>query len=195
MASGPLAPRVIGSLAPSVRDVVLAPAGYQRRTRTWRSMSFAGLRFAVPPRWPVARTAYAFGCDPPDIAFSPPSVTLDTDTNLARLPCPYPRPGPPRDKRRPDRRGQCRRLPTRPPADGLRIVVNGLQMYLDAGLPLQRPRLGCRTARALHAGQGDNWAWDGEHGWGRVGFYHGVGPHHCANDRIGHRRGPSRLSR
>jgi hypothetical protein len=92
MASGPLAVRVIGSLAPSVRDIVFEHRTVGTQPRTWRSMSFAGLGFAVPPSWPVAHTAYAFGCDHPDVAFSSPSVTFDTDNNLARLPCPYPLP-------------------------------------------------------------------------------------------------------
>ena len=82
----------------------------------------------------MAHTTYAFGCDPPDIAFSSPSVTLDTDSNLARLPCPYPLPA---------RRGTngvqvdagSAGAPNSVPAGGLRIVVNGLQMYVDEAFP------------------------------------------------------------
>ena len=134
MASGPLAARVIGSLAPSVRDLVLEQRAVGAQPGPWRSMNFAGLGFAVPPSWPVARTTYAFGCDPPDIAFSSPSVTLDADSNLARLPCPYPLPA---------RRGTngvqidagSAGAPNSVPADGLRIVVNGLQMSVDEAFP------------------------------------------------------------
>ncbi|MGO9659481.1 MAG: hypothetical protein ACLP7F_14150 [Acidimicrobiales bacterium] len=134
MASGPLAPRVIGSLAPSVREVVLRQRVTSAAPGTWRSMSFAGLRFSVPPRWPVYQTAYAFECDPPDNAFSAPAVTLDTGTNMARLPCPYPVPA---------RHGAngvqidegSVAAPNPAAADGLSLVVNGLQMYLEAAYP------------------------------------------------------------
>ena len=85
-------PTLIGSLAPSVRDAVLGGRAAGTPAASWHAISFAGLRFAVPPSWPVSRTAYAFGCDPRDMGFPNASVTLDTDTNLARLPCPYPIP-------------------------------------------------------------------------------------------------------
>jgi hypothetical protein len=134
MASGPLALRVIGSLAPSVRDIVLRDRAIGIGPGTWRSMSFAGLRFGAPPSWPVSRTTYAFGCDPPDIAFSGPSVTLDTDTNVARLPCPYPIPA--RDGTNGIQIDEgSTAAPNTVPADGLHLVVNGLQMYVDAAYP------------------------------------------------------------
>jgi hypothetical protein len=134
MASGPQGPQVIGSLAPSVRDVVLRERATGTGPGTWRSMSFAGLDFAVPPSWPVSRTAYAFACDPPDIAFSGPSVTLDTDTNVARLPCPYPIPA--RDGTNGVQIDEGNMAaPNTVPADGRRLVVNGLQMYVDGAYP------------------------------------------------------------
>ncbi len=106
IASGPLAPRVIGSLAPSVRDIVLGGQATATPPAPWRTMTFAGLHFAVPPSWPVSRSAYAFGCDPPDVGFANASVILDTDTDLARLPCPYPLPPRRSAQWHPDRRGQ-----------------------------------------------------------------------------------------
>jgi hypothetical protein len=134
MASGPLAARVISSLAPSVRDIVLRHPAVGAQRGPWRSMSFAGLGFAVPASWPVAQATFAFGCGLPDVAFPAPSVTLDTDSNLARLPCPYPLPA---------RRGTnglqidagSAGAPNMLPGSGLRIVVNGLQMYVDRAYP------------------------------------------------------------
>jgi hypothetical protein len=82
----------------------------------------------------VSRTTYAFGCAPTDIAFSGPSVTLGTDTNTARLPCPYILParvgsnGVQIDQGSPA-------APNGVPKDALPIVVNGLRMYVDEAYP------------------------------------------------------------
>jgi hypothetical protein len=133
MASGPLAQRIIGSLESSVRYAVL----HERTVATppsWRWLSFAGLRFAVPPTWPLSRTAYAFGCAPTDIAFSGPSVTLDTDTNTAKLPCPYLFPARPGTNGAQVDEGSPA-APNTVPTDALHMVVNGLQMYLDDAYP------------------------------------------------------------
>ncbi len=134
MVSGALARRVIGTLAPSVRDIVLGAPATGAPPTPWRTMSFAGLRFAVPPSWPVSRTAYAFACDPPDIGFATASVTLDTDTNLARLPCPYP--VPPREARNGiqiDEGSAAAPNPVLP--HGAPMVVHGLRLYIDGGYP------------------------------------------------------------
>ncbi len=134
MASGPLAPRIIGSLAPSVRDEILQPRTTASPAGSWRSMSFAGLRFAVPPSWPVARTAYAFGCAPTDVAFSGPSVTLATDTNTARLPCPYFLPARPGTNGLQIDQGSGA-APNTVPQGAPAIAVNGLKMYVDEACP------------------------------------------------------------
>jgi hypothetical protein len=134
MASGPLAGGVISSLAPSVRDVVLAGRATAKPPTAWRAISFGGLRFAVPPGWPVSRTAYAFECDPPDIAFPSASVTLDTDANLARLACPYLIP--PREATNGVQIDEgSAAAPNAVPVHGLHMLVNGLQVYVDGAYP------------------------------------------------------------
>jgi hypothetical protein len=134
MASGPGAGRVIRSLAPSVRDVVLEGGKAAARTGLWRSVSFAGLDFAVPAGWPVSRTAYAFGCAPTDIAFSAPAVTLDTDTDTARLPCPYifpPRMGTNGVQIDQGSLG----APNAVTQSGPLLLVNGLRVHVDDAYP------------------------------------------------------------
>ena len=134
MVSGPLARRVIGSLAPSVRDIVLGGRANGTAPAPWRAMSFAGLTFTVPPSWPVYRTAYAFGCDPPDMGFPRAAVTLDTDTNLARLPCPYPIPSREAHNGLQIDEGSAA-APNALPVHSSSMVVNGLRIYIDGGYP------------------------------------------------------------
>ena len=104
------------------------------RPASWRSMSFAGLHFAVPAGWPLTRTSYAFGCAPTDIAFSAPSVTLATDTNTERLPCPYMFPARPGTNGVQIDQGSLT-APNTVPQGAPPMLVNGLEMYVDEAYP------------------------------------------------------------
>jgi hypothetical protein len=100
--SGPLAQRVLHTLTRSPRTVALATGPAPTVPSSWRSVTFAGLRFSVPAVWPITRTSgAAFGlgssCATPGVAFPDyvaPSlltygVTLDTDTHFLAPPaCP-----------------------------------------------------------------------------------------------------------
>ena len=95
IATGPLARRIIDTLARSPRVVALASGPAPSVPSSWRSVTFAGLRFSVPAVWPITRTSgAAFGlgspCATPGVAFpdyvAPDGVTLDT--NLYRLAVP-----------------------------------------------------------------------------------------------------------
>jgi hypothetical protein len=135
MASGPLAQRVVDSLAPSLRHVVLEDRNTASIPSSWRSISFAGLRLAVPPTWPVSRSAFSFNCEPLDTTFSTPSVVLDTDTiNTEAISCPY---------IPPVRLGSdgvqidagSAAAPNALPKNSQRFVLDGLQMYVDEEYP------------------------------------------------------------
>ncbi len=83
--------RVTDTLAVSPRAVVLASGPGPAVPSSWRSVSFAGLRFSVPADWPVSRTSgAAFGlgtpCATSGVAFPAPGVTLSTDQHRLRPP-------------------------------------------------------------------------------------------------------------
>lgn len=84
---GTLGQRVLRTLMVSARAVVLAPGGAVRVPPTWRPVSFGGLRFSVPPDWPVARRSIVNvpgnPCRTLGISlsgYSQPRVSLSTDT-------------------------------------------------------------------------------------------------------------------
>ncbi len=85
--TGTLRPRVLHTLTASPRAVVLAP-GPSPTPRSWRSISFDGLRFAVPPTWTMNRRAHAPPCAT-DIVLPEPGVTLARGPALP-VPCPLP---------------------------------------------------------------------------------------------------------
>lgn len=134
MASGPLVQRVIDSLAPSLRDVVLRDRTTASIPASWRWISFAGLRFAVPSTWSVSRSALSTSCGPIDTTFSTPLVVLDNDTLSEMIPCPY---IPPArlgsDGLRIDAGSAT--APNLLPKSSQRFVLNGLQMYVDQTHP------------------------------------------------------------
>ena len=73
--TGPLQPRVLHTLTASPRAVALASGPPSPTPRSWRSISFDGLRFAVPPTWTMTRRAHAPPCAT-DIVLPEPGVTL-----------------------------------------------------------------------------------------------------------------------
>jgi hypothetical protein len=82
--NGPFTRRVLGTLTRSPRTVALASGSPLAVPSSWRSVSFAGLRFSVPPGWPVKRrTAVTPGlggiCTTPGVAFWQTAVVLSTD--------------------------------------------------------------------------------------------------------------------
>jgi hypothetical protein len=59
---GPLGQRVLHTLTWSPRSVVLAPGSSPAVPSSWRYVSFAGLRFSVPDRWPSHRLVDVHEC-------------------------------------------------------------------------------------------------------------------------------------
>jgi hypothetical protein len=84
---GPLADRVLHSITYSPRAVALATT-HSSVPKSWRWVSFKGIRLAVPRRWTVNRAAHAPICAN-DLRLSRPGVTL---ASRAALPasCPAP---------------------------------------------------------------------------------------------------------
>ena len=82
---GLLAQQVLHTLTRSPRAVALARGPAPSVPSSWRSVTFARLRFSVPANWPVDRTSLAVGlgviCGMPRVALgrtSAQEVTLDT---------------------------------------------------------------------------------------------------------------------
>ena len=98
--NGPLGLRVLHTLTWSPRSVVLAPGTSSAVPSSWRSVSFAGLRFSVPANWSAYRTALltpGLGaiCRTQGVAFVVTSVTLSTDAHRFLVPfCPRMSPTP-----------------------------------------------------------------------------------------------------
>ena len=99
---GPLGQRVLHTLTWSPRSVVLAPGSSPAIPSSWRYVSFAGLRFSVPAKWPLNRTQVTPGlgaiCREQGVAFWDTTVTLSTDSRrLLAVLCPRmsPTPQPP----------------------------------------------------------------------------------------------------
>ena len=88
--SRPLQPGILHSITYSPRAVALASTASVLPTvpTGWRSISFRGVRFAVPPSWSVHRAAHAPACSS-DTALSHAGVTLASGPELA-VPCPSP---------------------------------------------------------------------------------------------------------
>ncbi len=94
-ANGPLASRILRTLSRSPRAVALAQGRAPRVPRSWRRISFGGLRASVPAQWPVRDLDdWGSACDtaPPwELALpdaSQPSVTLDEGRAPPPEPCP-----------------------------------------------------------------------------------------------------------
>ena len=97
--NGPLGLRVLHTLTWSPRSVVLAPGTSSAVPSSWRSVSFAGLRFSVPANWSAYRTLLTPGlgaiCRTQGVAFVVTSVTLSTDAHRFLVPfCPRMSPTP-----------------------------------------------------------------------------------------------------
>jgi hypothetical protein len=95
---GPLGQRVLHTLTRAPRDVALASGPARLVPSSWRSVSFAGLRFSVPlghsqtrrgvtlpADWTVNQTSETPGlgaiCRTPGVALSSTTVTLSTDAH------------------------------------------------------------------------------------------------------------------
>ena len=90
---GVLGQRVLHTLTRSPRAVALAPGPGPSVPSSWRSVSFAGLRFSVPATWPVQHTANWDVCGAPQLVLGfPEGVILDTDRYFLALPCAEPAP-------------------------------------------------------------------------------------------------------
>lgn len=90
--SGPYGQRVLLTLSLSPRDKVLTPGASPPVPSSWRTVKFAGLRFSVPPTWPVVHTAripYLGTACEAGVAFPSAAVTLSTDESPMSPPvCP-----------------------------------------------------------------------------------------------------------
>jgi hypothetical protein len=84
--SGPLGQRVLHTISRSPRTVALASGSAPAVPSSWRSVTFAGLRFSVPPSWIVRRTNRRDICGTDTVALSW-GVTLDTDENYRPAAC------------------------------------------------------------------------------------------------------------
>jgi len=87
---GRLGNRVPHTLARSPRTVALASGPAPTVPSSWRSVTFAGLRFSVPAGWAIYRTKTTPGlgaiCGTSGVAFFTTMVTLNTDTRPFVLP-------------------------------------------------------------------------------------------------------------
>ena len=82
--AGPLGERVVATLTHSPRSVVL-DSSEPTPPPGWRSLSFGGLTFAVPPSWAVQTTPLVGGC-PGNLR--PGSLTLSSATMVSSVGCP-----------------------------------------------------------------------------------------------------------
>ena len=132
MATGPDAGKVLSNIGTSVRERVLA-GGPKTAPLSWRRISFAGLRFAVPVKWAVRSTNFLYDCMLPDdvIALaSPPEAVFDTDTDFAALPCAYFLPPRVAGDGLVVDAGSSRAANVVPPG-ALHLRVNGLDAFVD----------------------------------------------------------------
>ena len=92
--SGPLAQRILHTLSRSPRTVALAPGPAPAVPSSWRSVTFAGLRFSVPAGWRTYRTSMWLGlggfCTAQGVALAGDVVSLTTDTRPGLSGCPAP---------------------------------------------------------------------------------------------------------
>lgn len=86
--SGPSPTRVLQTLTFSPRAVALATGSSAPVPKSWRWISFAGIRFAVPSPWAVKRTPNAPPCAT-DLVLSEAGVDLATGPALP-ISCPLP---------------------------------------------------------------------------------------------------------
>ena len=92
--AGPLAQQVINSITASPRAFALAEGPTPSISRSWRTITFAGIKVSVPSRWTVSRTSRTMGlgdiCRTPAVAFFSTQVTLSSDAQKLLIPsCPF----------------------------------------------------------------------------------------------------------
>jgi hypothetical protein len=89
--TGPAVPGIFPTLSLSARSNVLAPGAGPPVPGRWKRVSFAGLSFSVPRRWPVERLDDAPPCSHGTVLSlrAGPAVALTRHAPLA-LPCPAP---------------------------------------------------------------------------------------------------------
>ncbi len=145
-ADGPLARRVLDTLARSPRSVVLASGLAPGTQRGWRTASFAGLTFAVPGSWKLVHTEqnYGFGlpCASAGAFFFSTEVFLSTDERPPNFKCAMlPGPGSPR----------FLRAVAKVPQNGLHVDAGVLTLSQDmTGPEAERPAFS-RRCLALHS--------------------------------------------
>jgi hypothetical protein len=96
IAQGPLAKRILATLTRSPRTMALASGSTPAVPPDWKTLTYHGLSFAAPARWPVTRTSYNYGvgdpCNTPGVDFfnegvGGGEVVLSTDRFLAGFSC------------------------------------------------------------------------------------------------------------
>jgi hypothetical protein len=96
IAQGPLAKRILATLTRSPRAMALASGSTPAVPPDWKTLTYHGLSFAAPARWPVTRTSYNYGvgdpCNTPGVDFfnegvGGGEVVLSTDRFLAGFSC------------------------------------------------------------------------------------------------------------
>ena len=99
---GPLGRKVLETLTFSPRTVALASGPAPVVPSSWHQVTFAGLRFSVPPAWRTQRASWWLDlgsyCTTPGVALSSDVVTLTTDAHPGLSNCPVPI-GPPPTRR------------------------------------------------------------------------------------------------
>lgn len=76
--AGTLLPKLLGTLSPSPRDVVLESGQAPTPPSFWRRQSFDGLSVAVPKSWPIEHATFYDDCWFLDNLSDSPSVVLNT---------------------------------------------------------------------------------------------------------------------
>jgi hypothetical protein len=90
--TGPLRHHVMNTLSRSPRVFALAPGPAPAVPSSWRWISFADVRFAVPTSWSLTRTdTFIPGCGPTPTTLLAQGgmATLDTDKHIAFTACPF----------------------------------------------------------------------------------------------------------
>ena len=91
IATGPLARRIVDTLARSPRAVALAKGPPPSVPASWHKVSFVGLVFRAPRSWSVLTTVSNYGigeaCTTPGVAFFGTRILLSVDKELVRWNC------------------------------------------------------------------------------------------------------------
>ena len=92
--AGPLAQQVINTITASPRAFALAEGPTPKISRSWRTITFAGIKLAAPSGWTVSRATRTMGLGdicraPTALAFFSTQVTLSSDAQKLLIPlCP-----------------------------------------------------------------------------------------------------------